>query len=103
MKRILLITGAIALMGVTNIVKADPDMQAGKAKSERCAGCHGDNGEGDDSNPRLAGMARDQFVKAIAEYKSGERKHTAMRNRVSKLTAQDTEDLAAYYASLRKN
>ncbi len=93
---------AAAAMAVAGIAHAEGDVAAGKAKAEACAGCHGANGEGVGSNPPLAGKSKEDFTKAIAEYKAGTRKNAAMKMFASKLGPQDVENLAAYYGSLKK-
>lgn len=74
------------------------DASAGKAKSESCAGCHGDNGKDD---PPIAGMEETKFIQAMKEYQSGERKHKAMTKAATRLSEADLADLAAYYATLK--
>jgi cytochrome c553 len=74
------------------------DASAGKAKSEACAQCHGDNGKDD---PPIAGMAEADFTKAIKDYQSGERKHKKMAKVATGLSDADIADLAAYYSSLK--
>jgi cytochrome c553 len=77
------------------------DATAGKAKAEDCAGCHGDDGKGDENTPGIAGMAELDFVKAMNEYKSGVRTKSKGMNRIAKgLSDDDIANLAAYYASL---
>ena len=102
MLRTTILISALALATSATIVHADADIAAGKAKAEACAGCHGANGEGVGSNPPLAGKSAEDFTKAIAEYKSGARKNAAMKMFSSKLTAQEVENVAAFYASLKK-
>lgn len=74
------------------------DASAGKAKSDSCAQCHGDNGKED---PPIAGMAEANFIKAMKDYQSGERKHKKMAKAATGLSDADIADLAAYYASLK--
>ncbi|HET7366619.1 MAG TPA: c-type cytochrome [Burkholderiales bacterium] len=102
MPRITIAIAALALAVVARVAYADADIGAGKAKADACAGCHGANGEGVGSNQPLAGKSTEDFTKAIAEYKAGTRKNAAMKMFSSKLTPQDVENLAAYYASLKK-
>ena len=78
------------------------DIAAGKASSAVCGGCHGANGEGNGPNPPLAGIAPDRFVQAIKDYKSGKRPSAAMKSFAVSLDDKGTENLAAYYASLKK-
>lgn len=81
---------------------AAADLDAGKAKSSACAVCHGANGEGKGKNPPIAGMAKDRFVQAMKDYSSGKRPSAVMKGYAAKLNDADTENLAAYYASLKK-
>jgi len=92
---VLLVTGVFGAASAA-------DIAAGKASSAVCGGCHGANGEGNGPNPPLAGMAPDRFVQAIKDYKSGKRPNAAMKWFATPLDDKATENLAAYYASLKK-
>ncbi|MBI3373796.1 MAG: cytochrome c [Betaproteobacteria bacterium] len=81
--------------------QAGGDASAGKAKADACAGCHGANGEGKDPYAPLAGKPVDEFVQAMKDYKSGKRKNAIMKALASKLSEEDTANVAAYYASLK--
>ena len=48
--------------------------------------------------PRIGGQHEAYIVKALQEYKSGERSHPSMRAIAASLSDQDMADLAAYYA-----
>ena len=89
---------ALALMGVS--VQA-ADLEAGKAKAELCAGCHGENGVSQTENiPSLAGQ-QDQFVQwQLVFFRAGTRKNEAMKPIVDQLTNEDIRNLGAYFASL---
>ena len=79
------------------------DVSAGKKKSEPCQACHGPNGNSPDANfPRLAGQYEDYLIKALQDYKSGERNNPIMKGMADALSEQDQADLAAYYASQKK-
>jgi cytochrome c553 len=74
------------------------DAAAGKALSDSCAACHGDDGKGD---PPLAGMAEAKFVKAMKDFQSGAVKSKMMAGLAKGLSDDDIANLAAYYASLK--
>ncbi|MCU0810380.1 MAG: c-type cytochrome [Thiobacillaceae bacterium] len=74
------------------------DASAGKAKSENCAQCHGEDGKED---PAIAGMEEAKFIQAMKDYQAGARKHKKMEKAASGLTDANIADLAAYYASLK--
>ncbi len=100
MKGMVLTIGLVAALGMGS-AQAAGDAAAGKAKAASCAGCHGANGEGVGSNPKLAGMDEAKFVQAMADYKSGKRANAVMKGMTAALSEQDTANLAAYYASLK--
>ena len=77
----------------------------GLATDSDCAMCHGDNGMGDEDNPKIAGMDEAAFVAALQGYKSGEREDDSgmMADYAVDLSDQDMADLAAYYKSLGGN
>ncbi len=100
MKGTLLTIGLVALLGMGSAYAAG-DAAAGKAKAATCAGCHGPNGEGVGTNPKLAGMEEAKFIQAMADYKAGKRANAVMKSMATPLSEQDTANLAAYYASVK--
>lgn len=90
--------GCAALLLSSGAAWASGDAAAGKAKSESCAMCHGDDGKGDDKSPGIAGKPAADFVKAMKEYADGTRANKQMQKAAKKLSDQDIADLAAYYA-----
>jgi len=75
------------------------DIEAGRMKSTQCAICHGDEGKGNGAPKScIAGMDEEQFIKHLQDFKSGVRKNVMMNRFASKLSDQDIENLAAYYA-----
>lgn len=97
MKKLFLIAGCAALMAGGAAQAANPE--AGKEKSKVCAACHGPDGNSAAADfPKLAGQNQDYLVKALADYKSGERKNAIMALQAANLSKRDIEDLAAYYS-----
>jgi cytochrome c553 len=75
----------------------------GREKTQKCQGCHGIEGWRTAFPevyrvPRIGGQHEAYLVKALQEYKSGERSHPSMRGIAASLSDQDMADLAAYYA-----
>ncbi len=102
MKSKLMITVVVVLlMGISGTIMAKGDPIVGKSKADICASCHGVNGEGVEQNPKIAGMAAEHFIKQMKAYKRGEHNHPMMEMSLQKLSEQDLEDMAAYYASLK--
>lgn len=81
------------------------DHLAGKknANMPACASCHGADGNSSDrNNPRLAGQYEDYLVKALKDYKAGERKNPIMEGIAKGLSDKDINDLAAFFANQKK-
>jgi len=79
------------------------DAAKGAQKNLMCTGCHGIDGWRTAfpevySVPRIGGQHEAYLVKALQQYKSGERSHPSMRAIAGPLSEQDMADLAAYYA-----
>jgi len=77
------------------------DLKAGEAKvKEVCQACHGLDGNTPTPDyPKLGGQRPDYLAKALRDYKSGARKNAIMAAFAGALTAQDIDNLAAYYAA----
>jgi cytochrome c553 len=77
------------------------DSAAGQAKAkEICQACHGLDGNSPTPDyPKLAGQYPDYLAKALRDYKSGARKNPIMAGMAGALTANDIDNLAAYYSS----
>jgi cytochrome c553 len=100
-----LASASLALAGAAQA--ADGNAEAGKKKTQMCAGCHGIDGFRTAfpevySVPRLGGQSANYIVAALKAYKSGDRVHPSMRAIAGSLSDQDMADLAAYYTSAAK-
>jgi cytochrome c553 len=74
--------------------------EAGRAKSEVCAACHGPQGIAiTPAFPNLAGQRADFLYWQLVQFKRG-RTESPMAPLVAELGEPDMRDLAAYYASL---
>lgn len=100
-------TLAAALLIATPAFAGGGDPAAGKTKAEEkgCLSCHGETGEAAMPVspamvvPHIGGQYADYLVKALKDYRSGERQNPNMTALAAGLTDQDIRDLAAYYAS----
>jgi cytochrome c553 len=95
--RISLLVSSFALAAAAH----GADLTSGQAKAkEICQACHGMDGNSTVADyPKLGGQYPDYLAKALRDYKSGARKNPIMAGFAGALTAQDIENLAAYYAS----
>jgi cytochrome c553 len=83
---------------------AEGNPDAGRRKHSTCQGCHGipmyRTAFPEVYNvPRLGGQHAAYIVRALQEYKTGNRTHPSMRAIAASLTDQDMADLAAYYSA----
>jgi cytochrome c553 len=100
------VLGALAATGAAAQGTPAGDPVAGQQKTQMCAGCHGIEGWRTAfpevyKVPRIGGQHEAYLVKALQEYKSGERSHPSMRAIAASLSDKDMADLAAYYARPR--
>ncbi len=99
-----IMTAGALLVGTVALHAAEGDAAAGKGKTSMCIGCHGIGGYKTVfpevySVPKIGGQHAAYIVKALQEYKSGNRSHPSMRAIAASLSDKDMADLAAYYAS----
>jgi len=100
MKLILTVLFGAALSLASGISLAAGNAAKGKEKSAVCAGCHGADGNSTiPANPRLAGQHASYLLRALQDYKSGARNNAIMAGFAGALSAEDMQDLAAYFAS----
>ncbi|MDG1732532.1 MAG: cytochrome c [Thalassotalea sp.] len=84
------------------------EQQALKVKQQRlqvqvnfCAPCHGKTGvSAIDIYPNLAGQQSDYLLKQLRDFKSKARKDNVMNGMVSRLTDEDMQELAQFYAGI---
>ena len=102
LRALVLATGVLA----AGTVGAAGDMGAGKIKAQPCMGCHGIPGYNNVYPtyhvPRLGGQWPEFLVAALKAYRADERGHKTMQAQAKSLNDQDMEDIAAYYASIKR-
>lgn len=67
-----------------------------------CAMCHGTTGHSVGGNVPLAGMPKDDLVRAMKEFQSGARPATAMHQIAKGYSDREIEQIAAYFAAQKK-
>ena len=96
------LTAVLVLLAGAQAVSATGDADAGKAKAQVCAACHGADGNSPNPEwPSLAGQHAKYTSKQLADFRGGElRKNDVMAQQVANLSEQDIADLGAYFATL---
>jgi cytochrome c553 len=91
------------LAATSHAAFAAGDVKVGRAKATACAACHGIDGMSKlPEAPNLAGQTEEYLVKALNDFRSGERKNEMMSMMAKTLSDADVANLAAYYHSLGK-
>ena len=79
---------------------ADPLQVRSLAAS--CANCHGTNGVAQQGMESLAGKSKEDLLKAMLDFKSDKKPATIMHQLSKGYTDEQLEQLAAYFAALKK-
>jgi len=96
----LLVCGAVAAAWVHGSARAG-DVKAGRAKAEVCVVCHGLDGVSKiPEAPNLAGQNERYLIAQLDAFQSGARNNEMMSIVIKDLSAEDIENLAAYYAAI---
>jgi cytochrome c553 len=66
----------------------------------KCARCHGQQGQGRNKTPALAGTKAAVFIEHMNNYKSGVRDNKIMAKYAQQLSDEETAELALYYEGL---
>lgn len=101
MKMCHLLTVVAVSIGLTNFAQAAGNAAAAeKVVTSVCAACHGVDGNSMiTTNPKLAGQHPEYLAKQLTNFKSGDRKNPVMSGMAAMLTAEDVQNVAAYFGS----
>ncbi len=110
-----LVTVSVAAVLATGVIHAaeglDPaapqaaDPKAGEAKANTiCIACHGPQGNSIVPIwPKLAGQHPEYIKKQLMDFKAGNRQNVQMTPMAMPLTAQEVDDLAAYFSAQKQS
>src|ERR1700761_5163320 len=100
MKKSLMLVLALTASAAALQVQADGDANAGSSKATVCFACHGPAGNSMVATyPKLAGQNASYIAEQLSNFKAGKRQNPIMQPQAQKLSDQDIQDLAAYFAS----
>lgn len=98
-------TAVVAFMIVAivapSVASAGADLELGRYLASECLTCHRDQ-TAKSSIPNLSKMPRGHFVQAIKAYRAKELPNPAMQNVAGRLSDDDIESLALYFANATK-
>ena len=98
----LLILGMILAGAVHAKAQAKGDKALGEYLASECVACHQVSGKSTGSIPPIVGLPESHIGMALSEYKNKTRKHDAMNVIASRLSQEDIDALAAYFASIKQ-
>lgn len=91
---------ALGLLGATYAFAAGDASKGSATATTVCAACHGADGNSAVAMyPKLAGQHAEYLTKQLNNFKSGERKNPIMSGMVANLSAEDMENLGAYFST----
>lgn len=100
MKQFSAIVAACGFLAVSSLAWAEGSAEAGRVKSEQCAGCHGEGGDSETPIfPKLAGQHAGYLARQLSDFRAQKRIDPSMNAVTGALSDQDIDDLAAFYAS----
>jgi cytochrome c553 len=94
------VAGAASVFPAAAQAPAASKVEAGRAKSQACAACHGPDGNATiPGMPSLAGQPTMYTHWQLIKFQDGRRKNEPMAPFVANLSSDDMADLAAFYAA----
>ena len=96
------VLGTAVMAGAANLAWAQADALQVRSMAAACANCHGTNGAALPGMVALAGYARADLIKNMADFKSGARPATIMHQLAKGYSDQQIEQLAGYFAAQKK-
>jgi cytochrome subunit of sulfide dehydrogenase len=87
---------AIGFLSIAAAAAASAEPPAGAAS---CSGCHPSSARVSSPVPRLTGMDRPAIVKAMQDFRSGQRAGTVMDRIAKGFTDEEVQAIAAWFAT----
>jgi len=93
--------GALTCAFASNPARSAGNAQNGATKAAVCQACHGATGNSANPQwPSLAGLGGDYIAEQLQNFKDGKRANPVMQPMAAGLSAQDMQDIGAYYDTL---
>ena len=90
-----------AAIGIASIAAATVACAEAPAGAAACTGCHPASTRVPSPVPRLAGLDRAAIVRAMQDFRSGQRLATVMDRIAKGFTDEEIQAIAAWYATQR--
>lgn len=100
MKKISRLLAGLVLVSLSSWASADALQVRSMAAS--CSACHGTQGVALQGMDSLAGQKKEDLLKKMQDFKSGKKPATLMHQLASGYSDEQIDQLAAYFATLKK-
>lgn len=103
LSRVMVMSAVIVpLVAYSSLITAQAgDVSAGRQVALGCQGCHGLDGLSKQPDaPNLAAQPEIYLIKAMAEYKTRQRRHEQMNVVAQTLSESEIANVSAYYAAI---
>lgn len=99
--RFTLLIGTLLLPGLAQATP-EPPIATGRMMGDTCASCHGTRGKSlDEYMPSLAGIDRQQLIRAMRDYRA-DRRASVVMNRIAKgYNDREIEAIADYFSRIK--
>jgi cytochrome c553 len=102
-----LVAAAAAMIATPSVAdtKADKKLPGKPAPllAQACAGCHGQNGQGRDGTPILAGYDKAGFIRVWGEFRANQRPTATIMGRIARgYSDEEVAALADYFSSIKR-
>ena len=93
----------VVAFSLSSLTSFAADLDAGKTKAQACIACHGPDGNSINPEfPSLSGQPAQAISTALFRFREGNRKNTVMSPFAANLSNRDMNDIAAYFASIKR-
>lgn len=98
-----IVTLAVACggLGLASAGHATDRIGRSEILAHNCTGCHGTEGKGSLSIPKIRGLDRQDIAQSLKGFRSGEERQTIMGRIAKAYTDADIELLAEYFSSFK--
>lgn len=93
---------ASGLMLASLSMWASADALQVRSMAASCSGCHGTNGVAQQGMETLAGQKKEDLLKKMQDFKSGKKPATLMHQLSKGYSDEQIDQLAGYFAELKK-
>jgi cytochrome c553 len=83
-------------------VWASADALQVRSMAASCSACHGTSGIAQQGMESLAGVPKDELLKKLLDFKTGKKPATLMHQLSKGFTDEQLDQLAGYFAALKK-